>query len=1085
MSTNAGGALISKQVIFWYLMLLGIWSCREELPRNWTSMTKDLPAKISYNFHVKPILSDRCFACHGPDEDKREADLRLDDPASAFSALVEHPGKVAIYPGSLDRSEVYHRLTTTDPELVMPPASFKVKIEEREKAILAKWILQGANYEDHWSFQPLQPVSVPRVNSESNWAINEIDRFILAKMEEHDLQPSPQADRETLVRRLSFDLTGLPPRSSPIAPELSPEDQDAYENYVDQLLADPAYGERMAAHWMDVARYADSDGYLDDKHREFSPWRDWVIHSFNANMPYDEFVTWQIAGDLLPNPSQHQILATAFNRLHKKNSEAGIVFEEYRVEYVADRTHTLGKAFLGLSVECARCHDHKYDPISQEDYYRLFGFFNSTHEIGTPVYGPDQTPGPALLLTTGEQEKMIDFIDRKIEEQGVDLEMAKLEANDQFHSWKTNLGSSPDHLLASRTSARVALHDFDHLMKTGDKTYTSRNLADHTKKATLTEPLLKKGVKGDGFFVTDYNTITLGEKVGWFDRTDPFSVELWLYPEHTYNDVGIFNHCEDIRLGYKGFSLHLERNKLRFIMAHSWPQNALEVVSLDSLPVQKWTHVAVTYDGSSQAKGIRLYMNGREVERENRADNLYKGILFEPNIHTYGFSGFRLGYRDKIITFKDGGVDELQIFSSELSPLEILYGFDPEKAKDQFYTNVEDAKGHFVDRVDSAVNERRDRLRASRVELNNLVNEIDEIMVLGDLPQPRPTYVLERGLYDAPGKRVEPGTPDAIHTYAPEYPRNRLGLTQWLFDRKNPLTARVFVNRIWQMHFGVGLVKTSDDFGAQGSLPTHPKLLDWLANWFVESDWDIKALHRLIVCSATYRQSSKVSERHLRSDPENMWLARAPSPRLDAEMIRDQALALSGLLVDTVGGPSVYPYQPAGLWDELSNKSWRYPYLQKPGPGLYRRSLYSVYKRTAPPPSMLIFDVPDRSTCTVKRTTTSTPLQALVLLNDPQFVEASRALAANILANHSSAQDLVRATFFYILGRVPTQMELASLLDFYQSERDRLQKDSKSALAYLSVGEHTVEYPTDAAALAALSLTASSIFNTVEAQTRR
>ncbi|NND04902.1 MAG: DUF1553 domain-containing protein [Saprospiraceae bacterium] len=1061
-------------------MMIG---CREQLPTQWSDIAEDFPEEVSYNFHVKPILSDRCFACHGPDEENREADLRLDKASSAYAALADHPNRVAIHPKSLTKSEVYSRLITDDPELMMPPPEAKLQISEREKAIIAKWVLQGAHYENHWSFQPIDQPTVPE--QVSSWPINEIDHFIIEAQEDVALTPSDRAAASTLIRRVAFDLTGLPPTPELVEKYEHRLGQDEYAKLVDELLADPAYGERMAADWLDVARYADSDGYLDDKHRTFSPWRDWVIDAFNQNMPYDDFGTWQIAGDLLPEATQQQILATAFNRLHKKNSEAGIVFEEFRVEYVADRTHTFGKAFLGLSVECARCHDHKYDPISQADYYSLFGFFNSTHEFGTAVYGPDQTPGPALLLTTADQEKMIDFLDKSIIEQEAAVATAEASAEDKVSEWRQIVGDMEEFISQSRRSAMVAHHDFDHLTPRDGKIFHSKNLNDPAKRAILKEPIIKPGVKGNAFFVNDYNTITLDKKVGWFERTDPFSVELWLYPKRTYAEAGIFNHCEELRLGYKGYSLHLEDNRLRFIIAHSWPQNALEVLSIDSLPVDRWSLVSLTYDGSSSAEGIHLYLNGKEVNTEVRADYLYKGILFESNIHTYGFNGFKLGYRDKIITFKDGGIDELKIYAQALSPLEILYGYDPDEATTLFIKDQKWGRDYFTQRIDRETSSARMALKTSREKLNDQVNDINEIMVMGDLPKPRPTFVLERGLYDAHGDEVQPGTPTTISDFTDDLPRNRLGLAQWLFHRDNPLTARVFVNRIWQMHFGAGLVKTADDFGAQGALPSHPELLDWLASYFMDHNWDIKKLHKLIVTSATYQQSSKITDEHLEKDPENVFLARAPSPRLTAEMLRDQALAVSGLLVRKIGGPSVYPYQPAGLWDELSNKSWRYPYKQEPGEGLYRRSIYSIYKRTAPPPSMLIFDVPDRSACTVKRTTTSTPLQALVLLNDPQFVEAARVLAQEMLSQEASEEEVVHSLFMAIIGRSPLEQELKPLLDYYHREREKFQQAKEKARAYVSTGEYAVAESLDVASLAALTITGNSIFNTVEAQSRR
>lgn len=1030
----------------------------------------DIPDIVDYNFHVKPILSDRCFNCHGPDAAKREADLRLDLAESAYAELANVPGTYAIVPGKPGSSVVYDRILSHDPEIQMPPPESKLQLTDLEKAILIKWIRQGAEYKSHWSFEPPVATAVPDGQ-------HPVDYFVDEKLREKNLTPNGQAEKETLLRRIYFDLTGLPPKLEEVDRFLADTPELAAETVIDQLLQDPAYGERMAADWMDVARYTDSDGYLDDKHREFSPWRDWVIESFNGNMPYDQFVSWQLAGDLVGNPSQESILATAFNRLHRKNSEAGIVFEEYRTEYVADRVHTFSKAFLGLTMECARCHDHKYDPISQEDYYKLFAYFNSTNEIGTAVYGPGQTPGPSLLLADEEQQELIHFISTKIEDQ--EKELIHIEKNTSVeklpdYSKKAIEESYKNKLISYTTFDRVSIRDNIEWLP---------DEISRGKSAKMIQPLLGPGKTGQGFFVEDYNYVLLGEKIGWYDRTDPFSVSLWIKPGDHYEQAGVFTHCEDLRLGYKGYSLHLQNNQLRFIMAYSWPDNAIEMVSDQKLPVDEWSHVAVTYDGSSQASGVRLYLNGKPIPSKILADQLRKSILFKPDIHTYGFAGFRLGYRDKIKPFKGGAFDEVKIFNNRLSDLEVLFDFNQnefELSKD----NLAALKQHFVFNDNRNYQIQLDSLVKNRIALNQLTKEISEIMVMGDLPSPRPTYILERGQYDAPSQQVYPGLPAALGAMD-DLPQNRLGLTEWLFSKDNPLTARVFVNRIWQQHFGTGLVKTSEDFGAQGSLPTHPELLDWLAVWFQDSGWDIKKLHRLILTSKTYQRSSEVDTTSLAADPENLWLSRGPSQRLTAEMLRDNALAISGLLVDKRGGSSAYPYQPEGLWDELSNKSWRYPYLQESGEGLYRRSLYTVWKRTSPPPSMLLFDVPDRSFCTVQRRQTSTPLQALALLNDPQYVEASRILAAHCRQKHADVSQCLTDIFRLTIGRYPNLNELELVKSFYHQEVIKIENGTINPDEYLANGEARPPLTVDPMELTALAITTHNLLNTYEAQMKK
>jgi hypothetical protein len=1064
--------LIQPSIRFFTLVRMTRWclissisiyflACTPSLPPEIESAYAQLPQEISYSFQVKPILADRCFACHGPDGENREAELRLDEPG-------------------WNQEEFQRRILSSDPDYLMPSPESHLSLNPAEKATLIKWVQQGARYEKHWALSSRQRAVGSRQSQKSlipntSSAAFRIDQFVKQRLKSEGLSPAPSASKETLIRRLSFAIRGLPPGLEEIGAFLADSTEDALEKRIDTFLSDASYGERMAAHWMDVARYTDSDGYLDDKHRDFSPWRDWVIRAFNDNMPYDQFVSWQLAGDLYPRATQEQILATAFNRLHKKNSEAGIVFEEYRTEYVADRTNTFGKAFLGLSLECARCHDHKYDPVSQKNYYELFAFFNNTHELGHAVYGPDQTPGPALLLTDDEVEQKRAFLEREIEKSEQALEKLSL-----MELREKNRPTLPG-IQASIAKNLVAHLSFDEVNWQEEGYAQTEDLVSPDRKAKLREPVLKPGRKGQAFFVTDYNSGRMPDSVGNFERTDPFSVALWVYPDTAYEEASLFTHCEGLRLGFKGYSLHLQDNRLRFIMAHSWPQNALELVAKEKLPVRQWSEICLTYDGSSQAKGVKMYLNGEPLTLDTVADHLYKGIVYEWNIHTYGYQPFQFGYRDKLLPFKKGGLDELRIFDRELMPLEVLVLHQPDRAQKQL------AAGSFDTDLDllrtSKYRRLKRHLQEKRRELNQLMNQIPEIMVMGDLPEPRATFVLNRGNYDAPGEQVEPNTPEALFPYPPSYPPNRLGLARWLFHSQNPLTARVIVNRIWQMHFGQGLVKTAEDFGAQGALPTHPGLLDWLANWFIASGWDLKALHKLILSSATWQQSSVVSPELLARDPENLLLARGPRFRLTAEMIRDNALAISGLLVPKVGGPSVYPYQPAGLWDEISNKHWRYPYLQEPGEGLYRRSLYTIWKRTAPPPAMLIFDIADRDNCTVRRKQTSTPLQALVLLNDPQFQEASRKTAERILLKQDHDADQLQMAVRLVLGRDGTEPEIDRLLAFYTQEKNWYETHPAEAQAYLSVGESAWNPSLNASTLTALSLTVNSLLNTAEAYT--
>ncbi len=732
---------------------------------------------VSYNFDIRPMLSDKCFACHGPDANKRQAGLRLDDPRSAFRALEDDPGAFALVPGKPKSSQLFLRVATSDTSLLMPPpSSHLARLAPEEISLIEKWIRQGARYEEHWSFTiPRKPVA-PEVKNK-DWPSNEIDRFVLAKIEAAGLEPNEPADKERLLKRLCFDLTGLPPSLSLME---SFDGSDAsYSRVVDQLLSSPAYGEKMSVHWLDIARYADSYGYQDDGYRTQWPWRDWVIHSFNRNMPYDRFVTWQLAGDLLPNPTREQLLATGFNRNHKITEEGGVIPEEYRVSYVSDRTDLFGKAFLGITVECARCHDHKYDPISQKDYFSLFAFFNNVNEVGI--------------------ESVIG----------------------------------------------------------GPETYAKKP-----------------------------------------------------YMEISRQDI------------------------------------------------------------------------------------------------------------DSVLTF------------------------------------------------------------INKPDTNRLI-----VSVMDDKPEKRRTHLLVRGQYDAPGEEVFPETPRKILGFNTNYPKNRLGLSQWLFDPNNPLTARVYVNILWQEFFGAGIVKTTGDFGMQGELPSNPRLLDWLAVDFRENGWDIKRLIRQMVMSSTYRQSSVVSPEKYERDPGNLLLARGPRYRVNAEFIRDIVLSSSGLLNKTIGGPSVKPYQPAGLWEgATSGRGLLSVYKQDKGSRLYRRGVYTLIKRTVPPPFMSIFDASNRDICETKRLKTNTPLQALVMMNDPTVLEASRVLAASLLEENSGIDEKIRKAFRLIVCRLPKQEELKVLQEYFTKQLQTI--DTQTARKMIQVGEFPLDTDVPPGEAAALMRVISTLYNLEETITK-
>ncbi len=757
------------------VIALGFQSCDNQ---SGGTVGEKLPEQVSYNFDIRPILSDKCLACHGPDANKREAGLRLDDPASAFAALKDNPKGHALVAGKPDQSAVYLRITTEDTTLRMPPPASNLKLSQREIDLIDKWIRQGAKYEKHWAFVAPKKPKLPEVDHK-DWVKNEIDYFILEKQEQKGLEPNAEADKERLLKRLSLDLNGLPPSLQLMDEFLADNSPDAYENVVDKLLANPTYGEKMAIHWLDLARYADSHGYQDDGYRTQWPWRDWVIHAFNKNMHYNDFVTWQLAGDLLPNSTKEQLLATGFNRNHKITEEGGVIPEEYRIMYVTDRNDLFGKGLLGVTLECAHCHDHKYDPFSQKEYYQMFAFFNNVNEVGI--------------------ESVIG----------------------------------------------------------GPETYAKK-------------PLME--------------------------------------------------------------------------------------ISND------------------EVKNILTFIN--------------------------------------------------------------------------------------------------------KPDTNRLI-----VSVMGDLDTLRKTYVLKRGAYDAPGDEVQAGTPNAILPFDKKYPKNRLGLSQWLFDKRNPLTARVYVNILWQEFFGKGIVKTSGDFGMQGELPTHPALLDWLAVDFMEHNWDIKRFVKQMVMSATYRQSAVVTKEHLARDPDNVYLARGPRYRIHAEFVKDLVLASSGLLNRTIGGPSVKPYQPAGLWEgATSGRGLLSVYNQDHGASLYRRGMYTLIKRTVPPPTMAIFDASNRDLCEVRRLKTNTPLQALVMMNDPTVLEASRVLAAKLLQEKTGTEDKITKAFRQIVCRKPSAKELEVLTGYYAKELREIRPEKAGKM--VSVGEYPLTRNVDKKAQAALMRVISTIYNLEETITK-
>jgi hypothetical protein len=1017
---------------------------------------------VSYDRDIRPILSDKCYRCHGPDAETRKADLRLDTQHGLSSDVIA--------PGKAEESELVRRIFSHDDDVRMPPPKARVSLTQDQKDLLRRWIAEGAKFSEHWAFVPLpSKVSVPVVQ-DSSWSRQPIDNFVLARLEAEKLLATAPADALRLLRRATLDLTGLPPTTVECRAfeKVSASDFDrAYVAAVDRLLSSTAFGEQMAVDWLDAARYADSYGYQSDQLNTQWPYRDWVVRAFNANLPYDKFITWQLAGDLLEHPTRDQILATAFNRLHRLTNEGGSIAEEWLVENASDRVHTFGTAILGLTIECARCHDHKYDPISTRDYYSLSSFFNSVDENG--MYdSAAKVPSPALMLPSAQQEKQLADARENVNRAEAALAATIAAGAQRFEEWVTAPREMVDRNL-------TAYFSFD-----GDLAKLRNEAPERKTDGTAAGVSSVDGIRGRAIrFDGDHGADFPG--VFEADRWTDFTLDFWLRdPTRSKQPVVVAQRTFGTDVGYNGFDLMLQDGILSARLYRIWPGNGIGIQSRDSVPQKEWQHLAITYDGSSTASGLRIFLDGRPLATKILRDHLQKAA----SPATFGAGHLTLGQRFRDRGFKDGEIDELRVYERALTPIEVEALHD----RNAFKTALSDPKSHgaelsayYFSAVDAEARKAKQELQLARRQFVEAEEPIQEIPVMQELPQPRPTYILARGRYDAAKtetNRVDRDTfTKLLIPFPAAAPRNRLGLAQWLTDPNHPLTARVFVNRIWSHFFGRGLVGTPENFGQQGATPTHPELLDWLARDFIDHGWDVKRLCRHIVLSATYRQDSRCARSLRERDPENQLLARGPSHRLSAEEIRDAALAASGLLDRRMGGPPVSPYQPGGdLWREANTMSP--PYVQSAGRDLHRRSIYSVWKRTTPLPNMVAFDAPSREVCTVNRGRTNTPLQALVLLNDVQFVEAARALATAVLKENSDLKMEIDEAFVRLTGRRPDTTELNLLTDLYEEQLGLFSnKHKQDASAFAKLGEAAIETKLNPARLAALTITCQAILN--------
>jgi hypothetical protein len=1060
--------------------------------------TQALPTTVEFNRDIRPILSDKCFQCHGPGT--QQATLRFDLEEGAKHAL--SGGRFAVVPGDPASSQLVRRITAKDPSIRMPKGqggrAAGEPLSDREIALLTRWIEQGATWQKHWSFIPPKQPPLPTGLKDAAWVRNPIDAFVLQRLEQEGLKPSPEAERATLLRRVSLDVIGLPPTPADVDAFLADRSPNAYEKVVDRLLQSPRYGERMAFPWLDAARYADSNGYQTDGERFMWRWRDWVIDAFNRNMSYDQFTIEQLAGDLLPNATLDQKIATGFNRNHRGNSEGGIIPEEYAAEYVVDRVDTTSTVFLGLTVGCARCHNHKFDPVTQKEFYQLFAYFNNVAEHGK--FRRVGNSPPYIAAPLPEQQAQLKKLEGELA--AAQAAYAKLQPDLERaqRQWERSLDTSKP-TAWSPVRGLVAYFSFD-----GDLTpqvavlheakgsrpaagYGSR--APQGEKPSAPAPAFSNGQIGQAASFDGKSFVQFGGDIAGFDSygagrgalgandptvtyDDGYTMAAWIYP--TAPSGAIVTRDEDI-FEPNGHGLNLRDGKIEYDYVTKWVDEGIRLRTRKAVSLNQWHHVALTYTGSRWATGVKIYIDGEDQPLEIFIDdfNSQGSVKREP---------LRIGAGGGPDNRFQGQIDEVRIYNRALSATEagMLADLTPvtaiaavaESARTPAQANK--LRDYFLERALPAnLAQARTRLTNAQSQRDAFYQSLPTVMVMEEMPAPRETHVLIRGLYDKPGDAVTPMLPAVLASSPAGYPPNRLGLARWLVNPSNPLTARVTVNRFWQMYFSTGIVRTTEDFGSQGEAPSHPELLDWLATEFVRTGWNVKALQKTIVMSATYRQASRVSPELAAKDPDNRLLARGTSVRLSADMMRDQMLAISGLLVNRIGGPSAKPYQPDGLWNEIGNGG---AYVQDHGDNLYRRSLYTFWRRSVPPPSMANFDASARESHMVRPVVTNTPLQALDLMNDVAYVEAARVFAERVM-KEGGATPRERMTFAFraATARRPKEAEIDILLDGFATNLESFKEKTDAALKYVEHGEHPRDPRLDVSELAAYTAVTSLILN--------
>ena len=1024
--------------------------------------------KLEYNRDIRPILAENCFACHGPDSAARKADLRLDRREVAMEST-------AIVTGSPEKSELVKRILSADADERMPPPETKKELTAAQKETLRRWIAEGAEYQPHWSFIAPKRPQLPAVKNGA-WVRNPMDAFVLARLEAMGLSPAPEADKRTLARRLSLDITGLPPAPELVEKFVSDSDPNAYEKLIDELMQSKHWGEHRARYWLDAARYADTNGIHFDNFRENWAYRDWLIGAFNRNLPFDQFTTEQLAGDLLPNRTLDQQIASGFNRCNITTNEGGTIPEEYLVLYDRDRTETTSQVWLGLTTGCAVCHDHKFDPLTQKEFYELAAFFNNTTQAA--MDGNIKDTPPIVPVPRAEDRPRLTALEKELTDSRAAVEARKTAAKGDYDAWLAS--ANVESLVKSLPTRDLYLSA---PLNEGDGKTTKIQIENQEQAVPLTDSVKwQPGASGGKAVQTQGTGFELASAAD-FEKDQPFSVSAWIMIPPNDSQGAICSRMDNTK-DYRGWDFWVQARRVGTHIVNTWPGDALKVVAAEQVPANQWTHVTVTYDGSGKASGVKVFYNGQPQKTNVEADKLQNTIRTTVP--------FKLGQRNTSEPLSGLTIQDLRIYKQSLTPAEIeslakvsRFAGILTKAADQ-RTDAEKSELYqwWLGAFDKSFQDATSKVSSLEKEQAAIKARGTVAHVMQEKPEEPGAFVLFRGEYDKRRDPVKAGTPGFLPPFPEGASKNRLGLAQWLLREDHPLTARVTVNRFWQEVFGTGLVRTSGDFGVSGELPSNAELLDWLAVEFRSpadgsAPWDIKRFFKQILMSNTYRQAAIATPEKLDKDADNRNFSRGPRFRMDGEMIRDYALAATGVLVPKIGGPSVKPYQPEGVWEAVAMiGSNTRDYKPDTGENLYRRSLYTFWKRSAPPASMEIFGAPNRETCTVRRERTNTPLQALVTLNDVQFIEAARHLAQTALKSGGSKDD-ERLDFVArrLLARpfraeeLPVvQTSLAELQKFYAAHADDAKK-------LISEGESKADASLDPTSLAAWTMLVNELMN--------